>query len=490
MKRLVHRILAALIVGLPVAMAPQAANAQLLKKLGQGLEKAGKALDAVAPSDKTTPKKAGQGSAEGMFAGGVAVNGSTARFPYIDGETKLLMVDKGLSGSVLGDISPVAENLFSVKRDGRFEVWNVNGTRVFDNSWTYCGGNDDDPVLIFNGGVAAARDARPRLSGKGPVCLLYADGTYKELAPEVERVTAFKDGVAVVEDKRSLSDVRYYYINQKGEPVFENIKLRAFDCIRPLKDGLRAYPYKSGNDDLWGYMDANGNHVLGGFYAARDFNEGYAWVRRANDASVELIDTSGKTVFKPEMEFHLNLVGNQKLSDVHDGIVRITGDGGNVFYFTALGQMLGTFDKGTDFYGGYALAMPAGADNVVVIDTQMKSVKEMGAELFRPNDLDGKIKFEPFGLATFWGKNLEFYVMKPDGEIILTEWSKPNGMFISGFGQFSESGYAFLDNIKIDYLNYKALMAPDGHLVWLFSQDARSKSAANWPGIAMPAVIE
>ena len=502
MRNINPKLLTALVAGLLALSAPVPSQAQFLKKLSEGLKKVNKGLEQVNkalndqdrdPDRKNADKKlvTDTGNGEGKQArsrqkpamdmsGWKKVNSQLTAHPYIDGSTLYMRLN-------YVDVSPVQEDVFALKRNGRIEFWRVDGNKLFDADWEYCGERYNTKFPLFNGGVTAARRATPNAAGKKPICLLYLDGRVRELNPAWTSVTDFMDGLALVKQD-ARGDDRYFYINAAGQKVFPALAVSGNvsqeSAMRPLRDGLRAYQYgrriigdRYENNELWGYIDDKGVPQLKGFSQARDFSEGYAWVVRTKGGELELIDTKGNTVFKPGIIPYQPIYGSRYYSDVHNGIVRLCGEshGSKVVYYTVDGRKLGEYDYGTSFYDGYAFVdeRPSGSmriDQVFLVNTGMKELKHMSDKVMPTSVLcDGLVNFEPYGLAVW-----RDYVSTPDGTIILSDWeSKDNPWnYIRSFGQFSKSGYSFVDDIRVDNSQYKGLMTPDGHLAWLFSGDA------------------
>lgn len=486
---------AALIVGLLALCAPVPAEAQFLKKLGKslekvnkGLEKVNKALDGKPVEKNSTTARKSDGPAPTAkqtvnTSGWKKYNKVPANHPYVDGKT--LFLQKGYV-----QVSPVQEDVFALKDNGKFEFWRINGKKLFNADWEYCGSKYSNQFPMFNGGVAPARRATPNAAGKKPICLLYLDGRVKEMDPSWEQVSEFCDGLALVK-KRLSRGTDYFYINSAGERVYPNLGMSGSvsqeDAMRPLRDGLRAYQYgcriigdRYESNEIWGFINEQGVPVLQGFSQVRDFSEGYAWVVRNKGGEMELIDTKGNTVFKPGIVPHAGIYGNRHFSDVHNGIVMVEGEGhgATACYYNVKGEKLGEFKSGTRFYDGYAFVDEAGQNSlsisqVYMLDTSMREVRHM-SEKVMPNYVvaENKANFEPYGLGT-WLADATNYVVTPDATVILTDWeSADNSDYIRSFGQFSKSGYSFVDDIRLADVQYNGLMSPDGHLAWLFSGDA------------------
>lgn len=203
--------------------APPSADAQFLKKLGQGLEKINKGLEKVEKtlstdsdkkkeSNKTASKKASTASnepaAKPLNENGWQKQKAIGRTPYLTRNTLFINADRVF-------VSDVSDDVFALKNGGKNEFWRIDGTKLFDADWLYCsngykGTSGDFPLFV--GGVTPAR----RASGSENIYLLYLDGHVKECPPNWESVSLFDDGVALVRAKINYND-KYFYINTAGE---------------------------------------------------------------------------------------------------------------------------------------------------------------------------------------------------------------------------------------------------------------------------------
>ena len=198
MKR--QKILSTLvIVGLSLLMFPQA-EAQLLKKLSKGLEKINKTVEKVDKTlNKNTTSKSqsetvnvGQNTGsqateveeryedEESMAGSEEMDNQSAT-PYLTSETFFLEAEPYA-------LSNVSEGVFSVKRGGKYEFWQIDGKKLFDANWESC-----TPAFVepeFHDGVVAMR--KPAQGYKpGNVCLLYMDGRVKDICNDFFLVNNF-----------------------------------------------------------------------------------------------------------------------------------------------------------------------------------------------------------------------------------------------------------------------------------------------------------
>lgn len=463
-----HKTFATLVIMvLSLFMLPQT-EAQLLKKLSKGLEKINKTVEQVDKTlNKNNPKSeagtanTGQNTAsEATEVGGwdedMAENtdgseemvAQTAT-PYLTSETLFLEATPY-------NVSNVSEGVFSVKRGERYEFWKIDGKKLFDANWESC-----TPAFVepeFHDGVVAMR--KPAQGYKpGNVCLLYIDGRVKDIGNDIFAVTNFMDGAAVVWPSSNSS--QSYYIDTTGKKIYTAVTVDGGQpgCIRPLKDGLRAFP-KSYNE--WGYMDANGAIKLAPKYkSATDFSEGYAWVVMP-DNTKHLIDKTGKSVFQaPEWD--------SKTCAVVDGRFFVE-RGSKTCYYDIQGNMLKIFEYGTAFFDGYAFVTDGTGINGLLINKNMDVVKSFDYKVIDSSMvLEQKMRFNKNGLTVVGSGD---YIMKPDGRIILSEFYNPvTGTRIDGFRSVSDDDYIVAQTIAVDNdMNGAAILKPSGEVVWVISE--------------------
>lgn len=186
--------------------------------------------------------------------------------------------------------------------------------------------------------------------------ILYLDGSVKELPAELTApATNFVDGVALIGRNAGFKK-EYIYINTQGERVYGELTSKPMQfcgenyTLPPLRDGLRAWCDPSSSwGGKWGFIDKDGNLVIPAKYdECRSFSEGYAIVKE--NGSVYFIDKKGNKAFEPQWS---GVSGIQSVSDVHDGIISVSGYSVMTYYNTK-GEKIGEVDGGSSFYGGYA----------------------------------------------------------------------------------------------------------------------------------------
>ncbi|MDE5877095.1 MAG: WG repeat-containing protein [Muribaculaceae bacterium] len=456
------------IAALSLLTLPQA-EAQLLKKISKGLEKVNKEIEKVDKSLKgksTKSQSSNSNSNEGSYSEEISEVSyddtedqsaeANLQVPYLTSETLFLEATPWT-------LSDVSDGVFSVRRsnnssfDELYEFWKIDGKKLFDANWIKC-----TPALTepgFHDGVVAMRKQGEGYK-KGNVCLLYTDGRIKDMGTGIYAVTNFMDGAAIVWPDESST--KSYYIDTNGKRIYPGVTVDGGqgDCIRPLKDGLRAFP-KAYNE--WGYMDANGAVKLAAKYrSATDFSEGYAWVVLQDDTK-HLIDKTGKSVFQaPE--------SNSRTSDVVNGLFYVE-KGSKTCYYDLSGKMVGVFEYGTCFHDGYAFVF---SDQILsntsckVIDTEMNVIRSLPTEDIESAIVEHKLVFGKSNLYAFTD-----FLIKPDGQPVLAAYKNLTiGAIISHFGQVSADGYLVAKTIDVNNrLSGAAILKPSGEVVWVISED-------------------
>ena len=456
---------------------PLTAEAQFLKKLSNGLEKVNKTLDKVEkatgnrPDQKQTvqtedPQKATSNTNSEI---GMEAVTPSYRHPFLTSRTRYLDVP-GFSYN----ISDVYDGIFAVKRNSAWEFWRVDGTKLFDADWEYCGWGSYSEAPRFSGGAAVARTRKANTQGKKPICILYSDGRVKQLDPSYEKVSDFVDGLAIVEQKVNYKS-KYFFINPAGVKTYSTLNVIGDnkDAIRPLRDNRRAYKcdYKE-----WAFIDAQGKPAFAGKYLeARDFSDGYAWVRIPTGemfvASWALIDTAGNIIFRPGTEYDRTHINSDKISDVVDGRFYVT-RGNDVVYYDLCGNEMLTVKAGSQFYGGYAFTSSYPGyqhlDNgCMLVNTALEPVRIISSKVWPAYKVTGSsLHFQPFGLASL---DSPCYVLNYEGCVTLEDFENRNGDYIRGFKQFGLSGYARCSDVRLNNNSYIAFMKPSGEIAWMFS---------------------
>ncbi len=477
---LLRTLLTAVIVSLCM---PVTVEAQFLKKLSKGLEKVNKTFDKIEKEVNNKPDQSRQQSTnadksqqtpftfKANAEDGLEAVTPSCRHPYLTSHTRFLEVP-----GFRYNISDVYDDIFAVKRNNAWEFWRVDGTKLFDADWEYCGLGSYSEAPRFSGGVAVARNKKANAQGKKSVCIIYADGRVKQLDPSYEKVSDFVDGLAIVEQKINYKS-KYFFINTAGTKVYPTLNVIGDDkdAIRPLCDNRRAYKcdYRE-----WAYIDAQGKAAFAGkYYEARNFSDGYAWVRILSAemfvAPWALIDTGGNIIFRPGSDYDREHISSNKISDVVDGRFYMQ-RGNNVVYYDVSGKELLTVENGTPFYGGYAFTTSYPGykhlDNgCMLVNTALEPVRIISSEVCPAYKVtDNTLRFRPFGLASLSSPG---YVLDPEGNAILKDYDNHKGSYIRGIKQFTRSGYATCSDVWLNNKGYIAFMKPSGEISWMFSDN-------------------
>ncbi|MGN0225024.1 MAG: WG repeat-containing protein [Prevotella sp.] len=449
---------------------PICSDAQLLDKISKGLGKVNKTLDKVnsalsGKTDKSSKNKATENkektSAASIDESGWKTAVPQYKYPYVSNNTKFLSANPH-------DICNVHDNVFAIRRNGLYEFWTINGRKLFNNDWSMA--NYDANYPIFSDGVVAMNIKKSVGYNNTINCLLYADGSVKELDPAWKNVSQFMDGLAIVEQPNS--NPVHFFINIKGEKVFPHLS-RIDDKIRPLRCGLRAVSSMVQENAnvryLWGFINESGHVVLPFKYAeVKDFSDGYAWVRPEvggspfNISNWMLIDKTGRVVLQTDET-------SCKMSNVCNGIYgKIVGH--NIHYFDLNGKDLFQTEEGTQFYDGYAFVKKPSSDifnlTVNVVDTDFKVVKQFSDKVYNSGQIQSNdTPFGEYGLAS-----TNDCVLNPKGDVVISDIDKIKGSYsyIGGFKQFTKCGYALVSNIRLGNQQFSGIMNTDGELLWLF----------------------
>lgn len=475
MKTGIKKILAMIgVVILSMWLSP-CSEGQLLKKISKGLEKVNKTLEKVDKTINGNVKSSNQSSNSSVNSNagvtqeeivvdevvtGTGVEGSVETeasysHPYLTSNTLILEAEPWT-------VSNAYDGVFSVKRNNnRFEFWKVDGQKLFDANWESC--NYSTPE--FHDGVVAMRKASEDYK-LGRICLLYTDGRVKEMDPSWKSVTNFVDGVAIAVINAGGIN-KAFYIDTTGKRLYPSVTVDAYasNALRPLSDGMRAFT--KGYEE-WGYIDANGVVKMAPkFKSVSDFSEGYAWVV-TSDGTKQLIDKTGKSIFKAPDR-------NSATSDVVNGRFYVE-KGNDVCYYDLQGNLLKCFEEGNCFYDGYAFVTEPkdfGDINSLVIDKNMNVVREMNWKVV-PSEIvcEHGPKFTKSGLAAVNCMNGS-YLLKPNGDVVLSDFDDLRGNYIRSFSPVSDCGYLVASNLTINDIQASAILKPTGEIVWLISESMR-----------------
>ncbi len=331
------------------------------------------------------------------------------------------------------------DGAWTVKSGQNYAFYNLEGRCIFGYEYTVQGNRW--PQMV---GGAVIMYAKGSTYDNPQQYILYLDGSVKELPAELTApATNFVDGVALIGRNVGFKK-EFIYINTQGERVYGELTSKPMQfcgenyTLPPLRDGLRAWCDPSSSwGGKWGFIDKDGNLVIPAKYdECRSFSEGYAIVKE--NGSVYFIDKKGNKAFEPQWS---GVSGIQSVSDVHDGIISVSGYSVMTYYNTK-GEKIGEVDGGSSFYGGYAfynISSDYYSGTTWVMDKTLKQVGKADAIYLEWNYNGHTPDFNDLGVATSSGKK----VIAPDGTVLI-QHRGVNGNRANDYeiGDFSGSGYA------------------------------------------------
>lgn len=357
---------------------------------------------------------------------------ASGQSPYITKNTTI--VNRYLEDYNLG---PLSEGIVTVKIDGRYGFYNLNGTRLYKPEWQST--NMEFPY--FSSGACIVYDESTHSK-----VVLYSDRRIQEISPVINKITDFVDDVAVVTERNKDGDNVAYYIDTDFNKIYPHLTetcspYSSGPYIRPVSCGLRAYFSYAKN--AWGYLDANGNVVIEPrFTEVRDFANNHAIVKNKKEDDtyyLSVIDNTGKEVCVINMETSAweDLPKYDRLSDVSsEGIYMcIPQYNANAEYHSIKShQKLFEASIGTGFINGHAFIVPLEEkfEKPYVYNNKFEKIGQWKDDY--TNVYYGFPPFSAQGLMTL-GKKV---VLKDDGSETIV---MPDGYRHSIYN-FSDEGYA------------------------------------------------
>lgn len=383
-----RRLFAFIAAVIMFAAVPHQADAQLLKKLDKALNKVEKAVKRVSEVTKPVgdePAKEDEKAEKTVKADHNSTTVSAEPVRTVNVEEvgvvpRITPATRYIQAEIYGfdSFSDVSEGLFTLNTNPQLAVYSVDGSQVFAANYRNAG--YDNPGR-FDGGVAVMYYKEPN-SYKTTLAILYRNGTKKLLPTAWDKVSQFRDGVALVRDKESV-----FFIDTKGNAVYPNLVFKTDEYIepeeyiRPLADGRRAY--YDFTVQKWGFVDEKGNVVVQPVYGAvRDYHDGYALVPAEDTEGYHhpaFIDVTGKEVYRLKERCTNEHINNQysMISNVYGDVFMSCFGGGRPHYYDIKGNEVGSPFNGTTFYGDYAFTMEGGQSRppLYVVDKRMNKVK-------------------------------------------------------------------------------------------------------------------
>ena len=272
----------------------------------------------------------------------------TRKEPFFVNQNTIYMTPEADADKALG-VTTVSEGLWARKFPDGYQFYNLQGQKFTDSRWDLPGVNAV-PRMTRWGVIVKKAGA----DYNAPYILVRPDGSEAALPAEWSYPTPFVDSLAIVRVKEGNS-YRNRYITPDLKIVFPDLSPcdERFEgennTTPPLSEGLRAYCTKVGYNNLWGYIDKNGNVVIEPqFREARSFHCGLALVKDT-DNNKFFINKSGNKAFEPQWKKF------DDVSDYDSGLCAAPGDRfDKTDYYDLLGNKVTTVKHGTAFHNGYA----------------------------------------------------------------------------------------------------------------------------------------
>lgn len=473
-----QKLTISLITSAMVVLAPVESNAQLLKKLGDSVKKAGKEFlknetNKTSETKTVSPRNNATQNSASTTRQAPTASSSNADFivpPYytltITPETKWVNTKGEVSSVYLTDVH---DGIWGCMLNYGWGFYRIDGTKVFDYIWEETIGREqpcfsNGALLMFKKGESG--DNRH-------LYILYTDGRVKSLPKKYVSATNFVDGIAMV----GLSNGGYAFLNTDGNEVYPNVKAIPWYFqnperrIAPLSDGLRLY--RDASTNLWGYFDANGKIVIPpAFTEARSFSEGLALVTDQKQ-NIYFIDKTGKKAFEPQWDL-TNLYMN-KITDFNEGYcVQLDVDDRSL-YFDKTGKEVGAYYVGTPFVDGYAWFRPTsgiGGPFRVMNKNFEASKPQFNLEIVDYHVEHPDPDYSEAGVAVCNSKT----VIKPNGDIVISGEMGREYKYLRPYdiGKFSPDNYAKASLSVNNGERLEGFINMKGEFVLIYKWDVRS----------------
>jgi len=332
----------------------------------------------------------------------VGFSQTTILHPHFTLQSKEVTVPRG------AEVCPeIHEGLIAVRYNGSELVYvNTDGKCVSGPDFSISSLDNQLENDYFSGGAVMVTHRLK--SGDKVLCILYPDGTYRDL-PDYSSVSAFRDGFALaVRGKSFYKNATQVYINKEGREVFP-LLAGSFDpfhsprAVSPLCENRRAF--FSGEQKKYGYADEKGNIVIPPrFEDALPFSDELAAVQVKTDGTKKwgFIDLNGQMVIQP---VYVNAPG--RFSEGH-AAVRI----GPTFYQYQMTYIDRTGRQVTPlidwdcntFHSGYAWVKKGECGPICVVDSALNEVRNVTGTLMG-TAAEGTC---PFNLFDAYGHSLAF----------------------------------------------------------------------------------
>lgn len=270
-------------------------------------------------------------------------------------------------------------------------------------------------------------------SGSYPECI-NAKGEILFSLKAAERAYGFSDGYAKVAVKNQDGNVKYGFVNPKGELVIA----AQYELASSFKEGLAAVVL----DDKWGFIDKKGNIVINPqFSLVTDFHDGLAMFY--NGSSYGYIDKKGNYVINPQFDFARPL--SEDLALIQQGDM--------YGYIDKSGKIIinPQFEGAGDFSNGLATAQLNGKVGFIDKSSQWKIPAQFDAS----SDFIGDVAFvrlgDKWGLIDEKGKYLvnpqfdfvKYSIAEADGDYVTTEYYDASKSVSQFLQQYKLTGNSF-----------------------------------------------
>ena len=274
----------------------------------------------------------------------------------------------------------IMDDAFLVYEDGTGETWIINsqGDQLAHLQLS------EIPNGFLEGRTAV------KLYGKDDYVLIDSFGTLYPIekpkgTSKVKEVSRFVDGVAMIKFYSSSDyENRWCYIDPFGKIL--NFSLSTRDYSRnviepyPLCDGRRLH--QDAKSSLYGFLNEKMEVVIPlQFRDASSFSEGLAAVSiaRGHDELWGFIDTDGNWVIPPKFSV--------RPGSFHDGFAAVTKKNGTRVYINTSGEVCSEeFLSAYDFINGKALVKKVGErDKYYIVDKDLNIIVDKNNGLFNPD---------------------------------------------------------------------------------------------------------
>ncbi len=361
----------------------------------------------------------------------------------------------------------MSEGIFAVNRNGVYTFYTFEGTPVTDGKWLTGTSSYREPLMSKHGIIMAKQGEE---YGK-PLYLIDRYGKTTQLPAEIKSSTNFVDSlaIAVVNGKNQFIDKHCKVVYPDIHPLPARID-GVNHTVARLREGRRAFLDQATHK--WGFIDKNGNIVIKPQYQeVRSFKEGFAMVKDEN-GRFYFINDEGQQAFEPEWPENVYM---NSVSDFDSGICAVDvgymDDARFTYYYNALGKFIGKAPGGSAFHQGQAYCHDKNpdAENDPYKEPPYKTyylskeIKKQGAvanlDIFIP-----EVNTE---------KPVPWYDAKDVAHIsdrnTIGDLGNPEYFYDYSLGKYSKCGYAHFEMQMPDGTYYKGFVDTSGKVAIIYS---------------------